>query len=413
MVREDNGGIGLMFMDSGRETLSFFEDYNGPLYVDGTFYVVPSHCGFDNLLTVHLDFKGHTFPVFYFLLSGRSEQMYRAALRKVVDFLPPGCNISHCMSDFEMALLKACQAVFEKPCHGCWFHYSQALMKRIRSTGLAQSYRTNDHVRHLLQKFMALPLLPSDQIEECFQILNNDHVPNATPVLARKLQQFKRYLERFWIRKIQPQRMSVHGLDRRSNNTVESFHSMLKRKIKSPHPNLFVFLENVNNIIKNKLADMKCLANDRQISRRKPRAHLQKEECLSDLEAQLRDETITPVQFLERSVMKFHRYVGDVGDDEPLTEEENHSDQEANEPELPEPQEPAQDEAEGAAPEEAQARNTCPVCLTVPRSAVLTPCGHSACYTCADTIFKMAPPANKCQECRQPIASVVRVFGMS
>ena len=77
------------------------------------------------------------------------------------------------------------------------------------------------------------------------------------------------------------------------------------------------------------------------------------------------------------------------------------------------------DEAnEGPQPEAYQEHgeemiNICPVCLTAPRSAVLTPCGHSACYSCTDTIFQMVPPANKCQECRQLIMSDVQEFGMS
>jgi hypothetical protein len=55
--------------------------------------------------------------------------------------------------------------------------------------------------------------------------------------------------------------MSVHGLTRRSNNTVERFHSMIKRKVAKAHPNLFVFVDTLNKIISQKLSDMKVLTS--------------------------------------------------------------------------------------------------------------------------------------------------------
>lgn len=46
-------------------------------------------------------------------------------------------------------------------------------------------------------------------------------------------------------------RFSVHGLTRRTNNNVESFHGRLKEKFQVSHPNLWTFLGKLKKYIIN------------------------------------------------------------------------------------------------------------------------------------------------------------------
>ncbi|KAL8606286.1 hypothetical protein ACOMHN_024182 [Nucella lapillus] len=255
VVRCD-GGVGLLFMDAGREMLRFFENYQGPLFADGTFFVTPQP--FDSLLTIHLDFQGHTFPVFYFLLTSKSEVMYKTAFRKVIDLLPQSATITHTMTDFERPLMNACHEVTGRPVHGCWFHYSQALFRRIHKLGLLHPFRRVTSFKRLIHKYMALPLLPSTRIEEGLDELKNE-APQIPPENQRKLELFRRYVRSFWIQKVTPSRMTVFGLSRRSNNSIENFHTMLKRKIGVAHPNFYVFIDHLNKVIESKLTDLKSL----------------------------------------------------------------------------------------------------------------------------------------------------------
>lgn len=50
------------------------------------------------------------------------------------------------------------------------------------------------------------------------------------------------FLLRYWLRSIGPQVVSVHGLPRRTNNNIESFHNALRLKFSVAHPSLWVFL---------------------------------------------------------------------------------------------------------------------------------------------------------------------------
>ena len=419
---EAGNDIGLMFVDGGRESLEFFRGYNGPLYADGTFFVTPRP--FDNLLTVHLEYENHTFPLFYFLLPKRTETMYTAAFNKVVETLAPyAATISFCMTDFETALMKSCERVFHVPVRGCWFHYSQALFKKVRKVGLLHLYGRNNRgdpgdFKKLVHCYMALPLLPPAAIEGAMRELH------TIPVLLQpgeqlRLQQFRHYITSFWIRKVTPERMSVFGLKRRSNNAIESFNATLKRKIKQAHPNLFVFIENLNQIISGKLSDLQSIQNGHRLTRRPPRQQLANEERLKVLEDQQSRGVLPPLEFLRKACTTFHRYV----DNFDLSDDDAASDNDINDAEVDAPSEGENEEREGGGGEEQNGEreegdavdngpSVCPICLLTPRNAVLNPCGHSACYGCADTVWKMDAPGNKCHECRGEIMSVIRVFGM-
>lgn len=444
---EADNDVALMFMDGGRESLEFFRGYNGPLYADGTFYVTPQP--FDSILIVHLEYENHTFPMFYFLLPKRTKAMYTAVFSRVAETIAPfAASISHCMTDFETALMKSCESVFQVPVKGCWFHYSQAVFKKVQKLGLLHRFRNIEgnasDFKKLIHCYMALPLLPADAIEEAMRELSTKVIP-LPPAEQRQLQQFRRYVASFWIQKVTPQRLSVFGLKRRSNNSVESFNATLKRKIQKAHPNIFLFIEHLNNVITAKLSDLRNVQNGHRVSRRKPRLQLTNENKLDALELQHTQGGVTSMEFLEKACATFHRYVDNLNADDNAADEagagvavdngdvqrdddyvadaagaavaaDNNDERDddyiadaAGAGVAAVPHEDNDDDEDNVVP---NGPPPCPICLQNPRNAVMNPCGHSACYDCAHTIHTMQDPGNKCHECRSPILSVIRVFGM-
>ncbi|KAL8596226.1 hypothetical protein ACOMHN_021266 [Nucella lapillus] len=330
------------------------------------------------------------------------------------------------MTDFERPLMNACHEVTGRPVHGCWFHYSQALFRRIHKLGLLHPFRRVTSFNRLIHKYMALPLLPSTRIEEGLDELQNE-APQIPPENQRKLEVFRRHVRSFWMQKVTPSRMTVFGLSRRSNNSIESFHAMLKRKIGVAHPNFYVFIDHLNKVIESKLADLKSLDSGMPLSRRKPRQQLINEDRLRRLEQQLSEDEISSGVFLTNSCLYFHRYanaIGAAGNDTPgdsesdVSEVEQLAEEEHLHVQVQQRQDQEVDQVQQRQDQEVEQTrqetlNLCPVCLTSSRNAVIIPCGHSACIHCADKIWKMVPLGNKCHECRGPIANVVRVFGMS
>jgi len=51
-----------------------------------------------------------------------------------------------------------------------WFHYGQAIMKRINKMGLKDAYIHDTNVREIVQSLFVLPLLPPADIAEAAQI---------------------------------------------------------------------------------------------------------------------------------------------------------------------------------------------------------------------------------------------------
>jgi hypothetical protein len=73
------------------------------------------------------------------------------------------------------------------------------------------------------------------------------------PVAARgKLRQLIRYFHRYWIGVVGVEKLSVHGLERRTNNHVESFNRNMLRRFKLS-PNIWLFISKKYILIKLRL----------------------------------------------------------------------------------------------------------------------------------------------------------------
>jgi len=109
----------------------------------------------------------------------------------------------------------------------CWFHYAQALIKRLRKLGLTHGYRNDEETQTIFRCLLSLPLLPVGDIAPGFQELKS-LVTSQSPTSAT-IMQLLRYVERQWINKstVSPSRLSVRDNPSRTNNSMESFHACL------------------------------------------------------------------------------------------------------------------------------------------------------------------------------------------
>lgn len=87
-----------------------------------------------------------------------------------------------------------------------------------------QRPRGNDDTIRLVRMAMALPLVPGDTVEQAINLIANENIP------APGVNAFVTYL-RTWVNR----NISVFGEDRRTNNSVESFHRDLFRMVRQIH----------------------------------------------------------------------------------------------------------------------------------------------------------------------------------
>lgn len=100
---------------------------------------------------------------------------------------------------------------------------------------------TNNTSNTLLSMTMTLPLLPQEYFMPAVKILHN--YCDATHSKYEELVQFLTYIEKTWLPKAS--KVSVYNCPVRTNNLAENFHSIIKRRLRSSHQNLWLFLDTI------------------------------------------------------------------------------------------------------------------------------------------------------------------------
>ena len=116
------------------------------LYCDGTFSVCPRL--FFQLFTIHSFSHGKQFPLVYFLLPNKTRETYNMAFL----LLKESCQNYHISLDppevktgFELALVQSIHISFPNASfRGCYYHFSQAIWRKVQSIGLQQEYQTRE-----------------------------------------------------------------------------------------------------------------------------------------------------------------------------------------------------------------------------------------------------------------------------
>ena len=119
------------------QLLGLLRDKNVSCYFDGTFDCTPLPFKQTLILMVKDNRTASYVPVFYILLEGKSEHVYKAALKQILleqESFTPG--EIHC--DFERGLINAIQCVFPKsPIVGCLFHFKQAIHRKLKELAIS------------------------------------------------------------------------------------------------------------------------------------------------------------------------------------------------------------------------------------------------------------------------------------
>lgn len=103
----------------------------------------------------------------------------------------------------------------------------QAIYKKAKALRLHNLLLTNGEAKTFLKKVLALAYLPAAMVIDQFRALKN----GLSPAVKREMGQFCSYYDRYWLRTVTPDGFSVHGLSRRTNNIIESYHRRLQHRM--------------------------------------------------------------------------------------------------------------------------------------------------------------------------------------
>ena len=209
------------------------------LKIDGTFKVV--QMPHKQLLTVHANVRTtqheRNMPLFYILMSGKREVDYKRVLDEMkykVEASGNPMRVGTVLLDYEVGLWNAVREVFEHTAsgaqlkvRGCWFHYTQCLMKMVGKFHLTNDYNKKQDIYKMVRRLMTMPLIDHQNIPILFEYYQKRyalHIQESSWV--RKLFE---YIEAQWMINtiITPENWSCFKEPIRTNNQVETYNGQI------------------------------------------------------------------------------------------------------------------------------------------------------------------------------------------
>lgn len=212
----------------------FTEMRSFSIIMDGTFK--SSSTSFYQIYIIHGCFSGQSFPLIYCFLDSKTETTYTRMLAIIKDvLLEKGVTFSphKVQIDFERAMFNALRAEFSNvQISGCYFHFGQAIWRRVQNLGLVSLYKSDDNFQRCIHLTSSLPLVPLVEVDTAWA-----YIQSCWPTNHEQTLELKEYIYRTWIsvsdgslfdRVVWNQFGVVRG---RTNNVAEGFHSALNKKI--------------------------------------------------------------------------------------------------------------------------------------------------------------------------------------
>ncbi|CAF3034371.1 unnamed protein product, partial [Rotaria sp. Silwood2] len=194
------------------------------ILMDGTFSATPPF--FDQLFTLHALKFECCFPCIFCLLPDRKKSTYQQLFQVLKDMAASMNRIfkpERIISDFESSLVSIIPAEFPQAVHqGCYFHYTQAIYRRIQSLGLSTAYSQDEEIRYCCRKLMAIALLPIEEVENSYYNLRS----TSSTKVKEELRQLFMYFDSYWMNDLPLKLWNVHGCQYRTNNNCEGIHRL-------------------------------------------------------------------------------------------------------------------------------------------------------------------------------------------
>jgi len=257
----------LMATDNGLKLLAKAKTW----FIDGTFKVVSKP--FYQLLSIHAFVNGDSdnakqVPLAFALMSRRTTKDYRAVLRGFQDLVNTAglsVRVNTVVSDFEKALWRAVMEMLPQVNHrGCLFHWSQAIMRKMRALGLQTAYQTDRKTHRFCRSLFALAFLPSSDIPTAFARLEaKARTPEAPELCA--------YIRATWIDNglWPPAAWSAYRHAIRTNNDVEGWHHRLNSKARKNSLSFYVMLKLLHREAEAVSWQLKILSDGKVLRRRR------------------------------------------------------------------------------------------------------------------------------------------------
>ncbi|KAF9762292.1 hypothetical protein NGRA_2117, partial [Nosema granulosis] len=217
-------------------------------YMDGTF----KSCPFDfyQVYIIHASIYGKTYSLLYALLDRKTKNQYVKLFEYVRTLVEPK-NIKRIVMDFEKAALEAAEEVFKGVIvEGCYFHWTQMVLRNLKVHGCFKLYKSSGDFRDLFKMLLSLPFLPLESVGTDFFLLNA--MFNMKFSDEGDLNSFLNYFSNNFLLSNNKKGYSydIWNVYRRieihvpiTNNSAEAFNKSLGDEFVNSHPSLTLFIQ--------------------------------------------------------------------------------------------------------------------------------------------------------------------------
>ena len=167
LAQSNRIGVAIFVSDENMRALSACSD----IYVDGTFRTAPHP--HTQIITIHGKYQGWVLPLVMAFSTGKQEAQYRCILRSVGLGMQHICNRNwqpqRVITDFEVALINALRLELPQTQRkGCYFHFTQSIMRRVSDLGLRPAYHNDPVVQQIVRRIMSLGYIPIAHVRIMF-----------------------------------------------------------------------------------------------------------------------------------------------------------------------------------------------------------------------------------------------------
>ena len=215
--------------------------------MDGIFEIVPEL--FFQLYTIHAVCGLQSIPSVYGLLPNKRQVTYMSFLQKLKE-ADATLNPDTVTTDYEVATINALQEVFpDTHEHGCLYHLSLCVYRRVQANGLQQSYTTDNELSLQIRMIPALAFAPVADVPATFELIQEDLPEELQPILDYFEDTFIGRARHRGRREPRFQYSMWNCHDRvgegfpRTNNHCEGWHRRMSASVGAYHPNIWVFLD--------------------------------------------------------------------------------------------------------------------------------------------------------------------------
>lgn len=194
-------------------------------FSDGTFSSCPNLFG--KLYTIHAVYSGEIISLLYVLLPDKKEATYNKMFQ-ALKFLKFDLCPKSFTTDFEKAAMNSIKNEFPSTeIHGCFFHFSQAVWRKIQNYGLTIKYIVDVNFALQVRKLIALAFIPIDKVVNYFEVLwESDFYMGNENMLTPLITYFEITCIEFWTGEVDVDNRNIQS----KYGTVQNVFNLICRE---------------------------------------------------------------------------------------------------------------------------------------------------------------------------------------